>query len=581
MRLQSMPFASIGEESPSLYYRKKGNVTVQSGKLIINEGTVTFDTYFGMFSVEKWKKYTLVNEILLNIRFQGKFNLEVCSFNKNEVISSFEIETDSEKNLEILLPNNMPEIIYIKISGNGTIYAASYYTNDKKTTDVKLAIDICTYKREEYLKNNLIQIKKDIFDDKENFISLKVFVIDNGNTLKFTSDDEVSLFQNSNVGGTGGFTRGMIEAIQEENFTHVLIMDDDAKLNSEAIRRTYAILSYIRSEFDDYSIGGAWLRLDYPNIQFERGAKWNLGKIEAEKHNLDLSKKHNLIINESDEKVDYNGWWYTCVPVKVIDKVGYPLPVFIHMDDIEYGIRTGSKFIYYPGISIWHEIYEAKMSGVNEYYNVRNLAILNSIHYKEEFTATAFKKVLFKYVSSNIARFRYRYVELNITGANDFLKGPSFLQEESAVKLNSMLRDYCYDTVDADSLIGKLGITADEVNNVNLSLAKPKHTKFQKLMHIITANGTFLPADKEAVIMYPSEDVHKLFRSKRAVNIDGNHKATINVRSNLSLFKEYIKLFREFFIIDNKFKKASLAYNKYYKQLTTEDFWVNYFKQNI
>ena len=50
---------------------------------------------------------------------------------------------------------------------------------------------------------------------------------------------------------------------------------------------------------------------------------------------------------------------------------------------------------------LWHEAFENKCPGTNEYYDIRNLAILNAIH-DEKFTAKQFKKVLFKEISSNI-----------------------------------------------------------------------------------------------------------------------------------------------------------------------------------
>ena len=56
-----------------------------------------------------------------------------------------------------------------------------------------------------------------------------MFVVDNGRTLdaEGLSDDLITVIPNENVGGAGGFARGMIAALEsDEDFTHVLLMDD-------------------------------------------------------------------------------------------------------------------------------------------------------------------------------------------------------------------------------------------------------------------------------------------------------------------------------------------------------------------
>jgi len=40
----------------------------------------------------------------------------------------------------------------------------------------------------------------------------------------------VQLIPNKNVGGSGGFARGLVEALQENTYSHFLFMDDDIEL---------------------------------------------------------------------------------------------------------------------------------------------------------------------------------------------------------------------------------------------------------------------------------------------------------------------------------------------------------------
>lgn len=73
-------------------------------------------------------------------------------------------------------------------------------------------------------------------------------VIDNGRTLvpEQWNSDKITIHPNKNVGGAGGFTRGMIESMEQpEDITHVLLMDDDVIILPESIRRMYYLLSML------------------------------------------------------------------------------------------------------------------------------------------------------------------------------------------------------------------------------------------------------------------------------------------------------------------------------------------------
>ena len=53
-------------------------------------------------------------------------------------------------------------------------------TDENKTREVSLAITICTFKKDDYIKNTLTAICQDDLLQIKNF---KLFVVDNGRTL--------------------------------------------------------------------------------------------------------------------------------------------------------------------------------------------------------------------------------------------------------------------------------------------------------------------------------------------------------------------------------------------------------------
>lgn len=576
MILQTIPFEPVCENTESLYFRHEGNARLEKGKLLADDAVISFDSYFGFFPASKWEAYSLSGTVHINIEFDGFFRFELRELKSGEIKLSHDIASAERSVVSYDIPENC-ENVYPILSGKGCVYGINYESHKPAPNKIRLAIDICTFKREEYLERNLNKIEKNIFSRESSAASgnTKVFVIDNGNTLNTFSGEHISVFHNRNYGGVGGFTRGMLEAENEGGYTHILIMDDDAAISCEAIERSFALLSYLRPEYKDYSIGGAWFRLDYPNIQYEGGSEWNIGQIVSLKHNLDMSERENLLLNEEEQHTEYNGWWFTCIPCPVIADSGLPLPVFIHRDDVEYGIRTGEKFLFLPGISIWHEVFEAKMSGANEYYDIRNLAITNSVHYPE-YGKNQFKKQLFKWVSGNIARFRYNYVQLNLKGAEDFCKGIEFLKETDPVELHKSLSSMNYKAVPSESLAGQYGLEASDLGRRELPLEKGQHSFFTKLLHMITLNGYLLPSKKQAVVADPCGDVHELFRAKTAVFLDSGAKAVVTTKSFSSMIKCYKAFFMCCKLIDSSYDAAVQSYHANYEDITGRAFWENY-----
>ena len=77
----------------------------------------------------------------------------------------------------------------------------------------------------------------------------------------------ISIVPNPNVGGAGGFARGMLEALAG-GATHVLLMDDDVHVSPESFKRTYNLLSLVKNCYKQAFLNGAMLSLEEPNLQY-------------------------------------------------------------------------------------------------------------------------------------------------------------------------------------------------------------------------------------------------------------------------------------------------------------------------
>jgi glycosyltransferase involved in cell wall biosynthesis len=132
------------------------------------------------------------------------------------------------------------------------------YTSDvdeDSLRQVRLALAICTYRREAFLQRNIDMLKKQIIDNPDSMLrgKVKIYISDNGNTLDTAklNSESITVYPNPNYGGAGGFTRSAIEAIEDTDFapTHVILMDDDIQFDAEALERTFVFQRLIKPEY--------------------------------------------------------------------------------------------------------------------------------------------------------------------------------------------------------------------------------------------------------------------------------------------------------------------------------------------
>ncbi len=203
--------------------------------------------------------------------------------------------------------------------------------------------------------------------------------MDNGNTLEPLQEESLRIIHNPNYGGSGGFTRGIIERVEENKVDYIILMDDDVNVDTTAMERTHALVCGLKKQYKDSFIAGAMLDMDKPFIQHENMAYWQKIKSHVIGNGLDLSSLASLCSNEklADYTNQYAGWWFCGIPLKRIQKIGYPLPNFIKGDDMEYGIRNAKPILRMNGIAVWHEAFAKKMTSFICYFSDRNMFIMN------------------------------------------------------------------------------------------------------------------------------------------------------------------------------------------------------------
>lgn len=592
LKLQNILFPEIGIcDQGKLYYRINSEVHLNRDEQTLDfekKGVANFDTYFNGFSIEKWKKYTQIGQVSLVLVLQGEFEITLRNKEKtNKIISNrehFSRRIRSETPHEFVFPFNPYENkgLYCfsleSFSEDARLFGGWYSTElaEDQLREVNIAINICTFRREIFVKRNLNMLNEKILQNAENELSshVHVFISDNGKTLDIVSleNEKVHIVPNKNVGGAGGFTRNLIEIMHYPNYqpTHILFMDDDIIIEPESIYRTYIMLRCIKEEYRDAFIGGAMLRLDEPYLQVEAGAVWNAGNLRGLKKDLDLRYLDAVLYNEIEEYREYNAWWYCCMPMVLVNEENLPLPLFIRGDDLEYGLRNMKCLILLNGICVWHEPFENKYSSFLIYYILRNMLYDNAIHCPQ-FNKMAVIKQIGKFIIREILYYRYNNADLIERALDDYLKGINFLKNTDGEKLHREIMEAGYKAKPVEELsIPFSYVQYDESLEV-------QRTGIGKLLYPLTLNGMLLPSKGDRIVSMALCRPVNFYRAKRVLQYDATSgKGFVTEKSFMGMIRCIGKLVSMICKVIVKYDRATEILRRDIKVVLTEDFWRNY-----
>ena len=591
MILQKLLFPSVDVCSrEQMYYAGENTTVFMTEECCYLPGgtTLSANTYFNSFSVAKWIKYTAINNLNLRLCVTGDLRIRVlhaCKMNgklRDKVVAETHITAAEREDVVISLPLGENTGVYyfdMKAVGDGAyLWGGAYETNieEDQLAPVKIAIGICTFRREPYIAHNMDVLRQHILENESNPMHghLEIFISDNSKTLPSSvATEDIHVFPNRNLGGAGGFTRAMIEikkVSQERGITHVLLMDDDIRLNPDSLLRTYTMLRLMKPEHRDAFIGGHMLKIDAQNIQSEAADHWDMVTHHPVKFNYDLEDFEFVIKNEVEDSVNYLSWWYCCMPINVVSDSNLPLPIFIKRDDIEYGLRSGKKFVTLNGICVWHEPFEYKSASYLEYYYFRNMCIMNSRH-RVSFGAKSLIREVRKRLLTFLLRYRYKDAELSLLGVQHYLKGIDWLKKQDGEGLNGEIMKLGYKKQPIDKIDH---VFTHGVYEKNLVVEEGRK---RKLLRLLTLNGWLLKANRNVVVPAYQPSTALFFRANKVINYEEiSNSAFITQRSTQNL-RYILKMYRQTVaMIKRDYKRVTQEYRDRYDEIINLNFWNEY-----
>ncbi len=443
------------------------------------ESEVSFATYFNAFPASYWRRWSTLESVVLRVELTGSARVDVYRSKATGAritvggteVSSPDATTPTTAEFEIGLgPFEDGGWIWFDITTDSktTVHSAGWYAPVPAPGRASVAVGIPTFNRPADCVNALTALTSDPLVDE---VITAVIVTDQGNdkakdhpgfpAAAERLGDRLSIHNQPNLGGSGGYSRVMYEALKNTDCEQILFMDDDIRIEPDSILRALAMNRFAKSPT---LVGGQMLNLQEPSHLHVMGEMVDAANFMWT-NAVNTEYDHNFAkypLNDEEEyrskllhrriDVDYNGWWMCMIPRQVAEDLGQPLPLFIKWDDADYGLRAGEHgypTVTLPGAAIWHMAWSDKDDAIDwqAYFHLRNRLVVAALHWDGNVRGLIASHM--KATLKHLLCLEYSTVAIQNKAMDDFLAGPEHLFSilESALPEVRQLRSQYPDAI--------------------------------------------------------------------------------------------------------------------------------------
>ncbi len=579
---------------------------------------VSLCTFFNAFPASYWQHWTRVKTVKFTAQVEGAGSLQLMRSTGRGLtypVQKFEFDSSNQTNQPAQVISY--EIPMTGLADGGYFWfeakasdsscftvsnaewsvpcANKVQSGKKPQSNSTFSIAITTFNRPSYCHNQL----KAIAENKALRARLDtIYCTDQGtdlvknqpgfNETSANLGSQLTYIQQANLGGSGGFSRGMFETLKAGKSSYTMLLDDDAISETECILRAL--------QFADYTIkpaiiGGGMLHLDNRTVLYTQGERFTRNNVWMKpSQNLDYNHDFAAItLQDCPERhqridTDYNGWWMSLIPTAIMKEIGLSLPVFIKFDDTEYSIRAlehGYHTICLPGVAVWHQAWHDKDPSRTweEYFFQRNRWICGLLHCTRPSLRFAIEMLRSDLASG--LKLAYSAMHLHHMGLQDILRGPQYIVDSMPQKLGEVrkARQSFSDTqpVNDEAIISE--VLREHVSPFTAHDAKAlRKTQKRATIKALFAHEKHTKNPRPEVAI-PAQDVS--WPSFVGVN---TAIVTAPDGTTLNLFQRDSKLFRKMLRADallalkmlRKWKKLSREYRSY--DMASVESWEQIFR---
>ena len=366
--------------SPALSFKLGAGISLDPDAHQIRfepDALLRLDTAYNIFSWLKWRGACHISKLALRLHGSGKFVLHVVAEQPSlrSVLTRDVTLTEGQPHLIDLtdwVAGRDDSVLHVTLCAvtAGQIMAVDWITPEPPRRKPRLLVCVTTFRRAEAATATALRL--DAFLQRHALAEqMHLLIVDNDRSLTLPPLSHVTLVGNPNLGGSGGFARGLAEACARGD-THCLFMDDDAWVDMDSIVRTWTFLANVTDP--SVAIAGALTRGDDPTIVWENSAFFS-GHCHHMFADMNLLDADDLTAVEFASLLPqrpniYGAFWFFAFPVAAVRH--WPFPFFIRGDDVNFSIVNPFRIMTLPGVVSYQEHdFSDKDTSLTQYLGLR------------------------------------------------------------------------------------------------------------------------------------------------------------------------------------------------------------------
>ena len=545
----------------------KGGITFGAG------GAASSDGYFNLFNLGKWRRIAGDTPLQLWLRGHGRFQLTVwlaARDRSTERIFSEDVTLSGELRLPLELgeaADQTAAVMYFELTAfeAGRLDDFAWATSAPPRRLPKLMLSVTTFKREAAVATTVARFRT-FREGSALRDHISMIVVDNGQSVSVTSGDGVTVVPNANLGGAGGFSRGLMEA-RTAGASHCLFMDDDASVHMEAITRTWMCLAYALDPAT--AVAGAMINADQHWQIWENGAVFDR-VCRPLFFGLDL-REQEMVFNMEYRSTRpappgfYGGWWFFAFPVDRATRM--PFPFFVRGDDVSFSLANDFRIVTLPGVASFQESFTDKASPLTWYLDMRSHLAHHLSLPAKDVGWRGLQRLFVSFYLRTILRFHYDSLSAVNLAIEDVLRGPTFFADNADM---------------AERRKDLKALTVSEAWIPDSNPPGPRHGKCSRPLRallLLTLNGHLLPFANllGSRLVIEAEDRHnfrEIYGARQITYLTARRPARYTVRRDRWRFwRESLRLLRNSLTLRRRYGQLVAQWQGKYQDLTSEAFW--------
>jgi len=407
--------------------------------------------------------------------------------------------------------------------------------------------------------------------------NIHIFVVDNGQSAKFPKADNLTYIPNDNLGGAGGFARGLQEA-EAAGYSHVLFTDDDAAFPMESLLRTYMFLSLAKDS--NTAVSGAMINNTHKWAMWENGAIFDrncrpLACGTDLRHRNDVFQLENESAAIANPNL-YGGWWFFAFPVE--HAKFHPYPFFVRGDDISFSIANDFNINVLNGVLSFQDDFSEKESPQTLYLDLRS-HIAHHLSFKEmDIGHNQVAQIALKFLFKHLIKFHYETMEALLLSWDDVMQGPQFFLDnkdmsERRAKIKEIVKNEAWQPL--------TGAEAPVPTDPHRHIGKFSFNYFR-----FGLNGHLLPippwkSRKVVAALNDRSNLHMIWGAKEITYLNTDRSKSYTTRlERMRGLKLVWRIIRTYFKFRAMYPALRKEYQDSYPEIASKDYWLDVYKDS-